>query len=55
MLTSEVYLFGGNVYARDGGGRVAFNNGFGDDAAAAADVDPAEACGEIQPLDEFLS
>src|SRR6202035_3951226 len=50
MLASEADLFGRSVHSHDGGRRVAFNNGFGDYAAAAAHIKPSQTRGERQPL-----
>src|ERR1700675_1894182 len=41
MLASEPDLLGRSIHSHDGGGHVAFNNGFGDHAAAATHIEPS--------------
>jgi hypothetical protein len=54
MFPSEVYLFRRNIHSDDAGGRIVFDNSFGDDATAAANVDPSQTLGKVQPLQELL-
>jgi hypothetical protein len=53
MLASEADLRAGSVYAGNDARRVAFNDSFGDDPAAAAHINPPQASGDSQPVQKF--
>src|SRR3984957_14128758 len=50
MLASEADLRAGSVYAGNDARRVAFDDNFGDHAAAAAKVNPSQPRGNRQPI-----
>ena len=54
MLAGKFNLLKGCVYTRNSSGRAAFDDGFREYAASAANVQPAQIRGQTQPVQELI-